>query len=284
MLASILGRHGHTITTASDGEEALSRAIKTRPDLIITDVTMPRMDGWAFIRSVRSRPELALTPVIFLTGLSSENERGRGFRLGPDEYLPKPFRFEELERRVTKLLARRRGPPAATADDKQGARASGAIPKPAGVVGGRRRDDRSPPAPDADTAPKPVREAGAPEAPVPESESRSVLHGALDQIGLGSLLIMLELERKSGMLILHRRGELGRLYLRQGRIIRAQMEGSGAWTPGVETVYHLLSWNDGRFDFSRMQVDGDDEVGSSTTRLLLEGARREDEAGNKGGS
>src|SRR5207302_1646147 len=65
-----------------------------------------RMDGWALVKALRSRPELAHLPVIFLTALSSDEDRIRGFRLGADDYVPKPFRFEELDLRVAKTLRR----------------------------------------------------------------------------------------------------------------------------------------------------------------------------------
>ena len=67
---------------------------------------MPKMDGWSLVRQLRSHAELAMLPVIFLTALSSEDDRIRGFRLGADDYVTKPFRFEELDLRVAKTLRR----------------------------------------------------------------------------------------------------------------------------------------------------------------------------------
>ena len=60
-------------------------------------ISAPRLDGWALVKQLRSRPELALVPVIFLTALGSDEDRIRGFRLGADDYLAKPFRFEERQ-------------------------------------------------------------------------------------------------------------------------------------------------------------------------------------------
>ncbi len=104
MVSTLLEKRGYAIATASDGEEGLMRADQMRPDLIITDVMMPKLDGWSLVRALRSRPELALVPVIFLTALGGEEDRIRGFRLGADDYLPKPFRFEELDLRVANAL------------------------------------------------------------------------------------------------------------------------------------------------------------------------------------
>src|SRR5687768_10149664 len=104
MVTTVLEKRGYDIQVAKDGEEGLERAQRDRPDLIITDVMMPKLDGWALVKKLRSTPELAFVPVIFLTALGSEEDRIRGFRLGADDYLAKPFRFEELDLRVAKAL------------------------------------------------------------------------------------------------------------------------------------------------------------------------------------
>src|SRR5262245_38943485 len=82
MVSTVLEKRGYSVETALDGEDALQRALAHTPDLLITDVMMPRMDGWALVRRLRSHEGLALLPVIFLTALSSEDDRIRGFRLG----------------------------------------------------------------------------------------------------------------------------------------------------------------------------------------------------------
>ena len=106
MVATVLEKRGYTVVTATDGEEALERALVTPPDLLITDVMMPHMDGWALVKALRARPEMSTLPVIFLTALASDDDRIRGFRLGADDYVPKPFRFEELDLRVAKTMRR----------------------------------------------------------------------------------------------------------------------------------------------------------------------------------
>src|SRR5207247_10963213 len=118
---------------AGDGEEGLMRADQLRPDLIITDVMMPKLDGWALVRALRSRPELALVPVIFLTALGGEEDRIRGFRLGADDYLPKPFRFEELDLRVANALKKAQ---ATQAKAQEVARAQPPPPPPPGAAPG----------------------------------------------------------------------------------------------------------------------------------------------------
>ena len=238
MVSTLLEKRGYAIATASDGEEGLMRADQLRPDLIITDVMMPKLDGWSLVRALRSRPELALVPVIFLTALGGEEDRIRGFRLGADDYLPKPFRFEELDLRVANALKKAKTTQAKAEEVANAAPSETPGKKPAGI------------------------------------------HGTLEQLGLSSLLVMVEMERKSGILRLERMGATGRIFCREGRVIAARLDGDRAPANsrrGAEAVYHMLTWADGRFDFSAVDVDMEDEVQSSTTHLLMEGARLIDE-------
>jgi uncharacterized protein (TIGR02266 family) len=105
---------GFDVLSASDGLEGLGVAIRERPDVILTDVNMPRMDGWKLLRMIRSRPNLASTPVIFLTTLTDDAQRLKGYRLGVDDYLGKPFQGAELAARVDRVLSRSRSQAGAT--------------------------------------------------------------------------------------------------------------------------------------------------------------------------
>ena len=243
MVSTLLEKRGYAISTASDGEEGLMRADQLRPDLIITDVMMPKLDGWSLVRALRSRAELALVPVIFLTALGGEEDRIKGFRLGADDYLPKPFRFEELDLRVANALKKAKATSAKAEEVKR-----------------------------APVEPPPIPGAAPKKTPG--------IHGTLEQLGLSSLLVMIEMERKSGILRLERIGATGRIFCREGRVIAARLDGDRAPADarkGAESVYHLLTWGDGRFDFSAVDVDMEDEVQSTTTHLLMEGARLIDE-------
>ncbi|HLO52200.1 MAG TPA: response regulator transcription factor [Kamptonema sp.] len=97
---------GYLVVTAENGQEALGLVEEYQPHLIVTDVTMPEMDGYEFVRRVRSRPAFRLLPVIFLTERTSTQERIRGYQLGCDNYLPKPFELEELGAVIRSLLER----------------------------------------------------------------------------------------------------------------------------------------------------------------------------------
>ena len=84
-----LTAEGYTIVSASDGEEALAVAVRERPDLIISDVMMPKISGFDMLDILRSTPETKDIKVIMMTALSSEDQRLRGENLGADRYLVK---------------------------------------------------------------------------------------------------------------------------------------------------------------------------------------------------
>ena len=102
-----LKSEGYEIITAADGVEALVCAGRYRPDLVILDMTMPRLDGLQVCHSLRHDPDLADVSILFLTGSSTVEERIRGLEQGGDDYLVKPFDLRELKARVCALLRRR---------------------------------------------------------------------------------------------------------------------------------------------------------------------------------
>ncbi len=108
VVASALTRPQRTIAVAAHGEDAIERIGERAPDLLITDVIMPRMNGWTLVRRLRATPATAFIPVIFMTGLDSTHDRIRGFRIGADDYITKPVNLDELELRVENVLHRAR--------------------------------------------------------------------------------------------------------------------------------------------------------------------------------
>lgn len=97
---------GHRVTTAEHGLEALGKAIKDPPDVVLTDVNMPVMDGWQLLRLLRAREVTRNVPVVFLTTLGSEQDRIRGYEAGVDDYMAKPFAGEELVARLRRVVSR----------------------------------------------------------------------------------------------------------------------------------------------------------------------------------
>jgi hypothetical protein len=117
----------------------------------------------------------------------------------------------------------------------------------------------------------------------PPGTARSILRGEIENVGLPTLLTILDMERRSGLLLIQRQKTLGRLHVREGRVVRARIEGasrnkSGEGGAGADAVYEMLNWPDGQFELWQAVVEGRDEVGSSTTFLLMENARRSDES------
>lgn len=105
-IASALREAGHHVTIAENGLAGLGKAIKELPDLVLSDVNMPVMDGWQFLRLVRARAATQRIPIAFLTTLGSEQDRLRGYEAGVDDYIPKPFTRHELLARVRRIVVR----------------------------------------------------------------------------------------------------------------------------------------------------------------------------------
>jgi signal transduction histidine kinase/CheY-like chemotaxis protein/ligand-binding sensor domain-containing protein/AraC-like DNA-binding protein len=106
-----LGRHlgrRYRVIEAADGQQALKAMRERVPDLMVSDVAMPGMDGYALCRAVREDPELEFVPIVLLSAAAASENRVVGFESGADGYLSKPFEVPELLARVAQLLASRR--------------------------------------------------------------------------------------------------------------------------------------------------------------------------------
>jgi len=101
-----LGQRGYVVRTAAHGVEALKRIGEARPALIVADIMMPVMDGYALCRQLRSAPGTCTIPFLFLTAKDDDRDRIRGLKMGADDYLAKPCDLGELHARVKALLAR----------------------------------------------------------------------------------------------------------------------------------------------------------------------------------
>jgi two-component system KDP operon response regulator KdpE len=103
LLAEHLQTAGFIVITAGDGPQGLYEASQAQPDLIVLDLMMPGMDGWEVCQHLRAASSV---PIIMLTAKSEEIDKLRGFRLGVDDYVTKPFSFAELVARVRAVLSR----------------------------------------------------------------------------------------------------------------------------------------------------------------------------------
>jgi CheY-like chemotaxis protein len=102
-----LKKAGYSVTTATDGQDALAKIEFSTPDLILSDTRLPRLDGYELVRRLKEHAEFAQLPVVFLTSQKSIEDKIRGLELGVEDYLTKPIFVRELIARVNLLLARR---------------------------------------------------------------------------------------------------------------------------------------------------------------------------------
>ncbi len=100
----LMKREGFAVSVARDGEEALERIRAERPDLVILDVMMPKLNGFEVCETVRADPQLAGIRILMLTAKGRETEMRKGISLGADAYIAKPFSTRDLVDRVKSLL------------------------------------------------------------------------------------------------------------------------------------------------------------------------------------
>ena len=224
--ASCFRDRGDLVRKAANGLDALAACLKQPPDAILSDVQMPKMDGWQLVRMVRARPTLSSIPFIFFTTLGGEEERLRAYRLGVDDFLAKPCKAEVLRMRVDRMILR---------------------------LGQKNRS--------------PVRE--------------KTLRGDLEQVSLPSVLNFLELERKSGVLLVVG-ATTERVFIAEGRPLRLEMEAEAKAVSQRARMNELLGWKTGQFEFAASEVTGPDLLQCSLMGLLLEHARLSDEGARTG--
>jgi PAS domain S-box-containing protein len=110
LIKLVLEDAGYEVLTASDGEEGIAAALSLRPDVILSDVVMPRRDGFELCRLVRAAPELVSTPVLLMTALAKDaDSAARGIQAGADDYLDYPHDPIRMVAKVARLVERKRG-------------------------------------------------------------------------------------------------------------------------------------------------------------------------------
>lgn len=108
LMEFVLARQGHEMLVAVNGEEALEKIRAYRPDLVLLDIMMPRIDGYEVARILRADPDFAQLPIIMLSAKAQEEDVRKGLDVGVNEYITKPFSPEHLVHVVADYLQRSR--------------------------------------------------------------------------------------------------------------------------------------------------------------------------------
>jgi CheY-like chemotaxis protein len=203
------------VVEAVDGMDAFEKAIRIKPHIILSDIMMPRLDGYGLYRKIKSRPETAAVPFVFLSAKKDVDERVVGLEMGADDYITKPFSIKELKAKIRSITKK-----------------------------------------------------------VSDLKELGSLEGLLKEVDLVDVIQLIEMGRKTGMLLLETPGETGKVYFDKGGPIFAQ---AGSWE-GVEAFNVMLTWRDGRFklDQKTVAIEGNIDPGSGQ-ELLMEGVRLSDE-------
>ena len=99
-----LGMEGYEVVTALDGEQALEKVAQQKPDLIVLDIMMPKLDGYETCKALKSREETKDIPVILLSAKGRNVDQKTGFEVGADDYITKPFSPRKLVERINAIL------------------------------------------------------------------------------------------------------------------------------------------------------------------------------------
>lgn len=106
LLADALELEGFTVLRAGNGEEGVAAALAGKPDLVISDIVMPEMNGWELCQTLRTLPSTKAVPFLFLSSLDQTPEKLLALRLGADDFLTKPFHLSAVLGKVTQLIGR----------------------------------------------------------------------------------------------------------------------------------------------------------------------------------
>ncbi len=109
-ITQLLQKNGYAIISAMDGEEALEKAIREHPDLIVLDIILPKKNGFQVCRQLKTSPDTQDIKIIMLTSKSQDSDRFWGLKQGADEYLTKPLDDDQLVTNVAELLQMKNKP------------------------------------------------------------------------------------------------------------------------------------------------------------------------------
>jgi CheY-like chemotaxis protein len=206
---------GFEVVEAVDGMDGFDKALELKPHIILSDIMMPRLDGYGFYRKIRSRPETAAIPFVFVSAKKDVDERVVGLEMGADDYITKPFSIKELKAKVRSITKK-----------------------------------------------------------ISDMKELGSLEGLLKEVDLVDVIQLIEMGRKTGMLLLESSWGPGRVYFDHGTPVNAI---TGNWE-GIEAFNIMLSWKEGRFKLDQKAVSIKPNIEQSGGQeLLMEGVRLADE-------
>jgi CheY-like chemotaxis protein len=218
-LEVLLSAESYAVHCAGDGEEGLELVRRVRPVLILSDIMMPKMDGFELLRRIRIDPATAAIPLIFLTAKASVDERVAGLKLGADDYIVKPFAPAELGSRVKAVL--RRSTLKATEPELHPKRQP-----PRSCAAGR----------------------GLIAAEMFTQSPQVLLAGQLSAVTLIDVLQSISWSGVSGRLEICG-NDHGVLELRNGQLIHAEVTTKRKTIQGLKAWFRLAYWTEGLFEF-----------------------------------
>lgn len=104
LVTYILEKHGYAVDAAQDGQEGIDKAAGARPDLILLDIQLPRMDGYAVARALRDNPALAAIPIVAVTSYAMSGDRDKALAAGCDGYIEKPINPDTFMQQIEEHL------------------------------------------------------------------------------------------------------------------------------------------------------------------------------------
>jgi uncharacterized protein (TIGR02266 family) len=279
MILDTLGELPASIITAQDGEEALRLARAERPDLILLDVEMRKLDGFGVAEALKRDAATASIPLIFIGVREASRDKVSGLDLGAEDYLAQPIDAQHLRTRVLAILSWvrplnqvKRAPQDIVQFPGQ-AHPQALAPSPPPVP--PELPIEAPVIPHATALPQRNVQTQAEEPSQGPTRPTTLATGQLQAMNLESLVQLLENERRTVRLVLMRGIERGEIIFVDGAITQAVQR--ARW--GDAAVYQLLTWREGTFRMEALETPG--QTGGPVTKpnqaLLFEGMRRLDE-------
>ncbi|MDK9718281.1 MAG: response regulator [Trichlorobacter sp.] len=104
LVTFLLEKHGYSVSPATDGQEGIDKAAAEKPDLILLDIQLPKMDGYTVARNLRNNPDLAATPIVAVTSYAMAGDRDKAMAVGCNGYIEKPINPDTFIQQVEQHL------------------------------------------------------------------------------------------------------------------------------------------------------------------------------------